>query len=137
MKYLLAIIYYSVIGAAIFLVLNAIMPWEMTKYVFLAFIPVVLLLFLLVAYELIKHGRSMKSYVTDDISDAAVPEEEDSDDEYDQEDEEDDLDELDLPFSIADEIEKFAELRDRGVISEEEFVQQKKKLLDLDPLGRK
>ena len=43
----------------------------------------------------------------------------------------------DRPYSIADEIEKYANLRDRGVITEEEFAQQKRKLLELDPLGRK
>jgi len=33
-------------------------------------------------------------------------------------------------FSVADELEKLADLRDRGVLSDEEFDEQKSKLLD-------
>ena len=36
----------------------------------------------------------------------------------------------DKPFSIADEIRKFAELRNAGIITEEEFAEQKKRLLE-------
>ena len=39
--------------------------------------------------------------------------------------------ELDKSLSNADELKKYADLRDQGIITEEEFQAKKKKLLDL------